>query len=144
MPEVDLSAHQTANLVIRLSGRAFMVRPPGALQGILLMKVVTIGWQAAFDPKNMSEQVFLQAIGEEELKRIGQDDFGVERLALGDTLQDMLDANIPKNDITMAARYAAFYWTFDKEVADKLMADDLAMKRGESLPPPTDTELPKL
>ena len=141
----DLSAHQIGNLSLSLSGRTFIVRPPGAAEGVLLMKIVTIGWQAAFNSDNLSESVFLEQIPAETLEKIAADDFGVERLALGeDVLQEMIDAKVPAKDITMAARYAAFFWVFDEASADKMMATDLAIKRGEQLPTPTHTTLPKL
>lgn len=142
--EKDLSAHQIGDLKLVLGGRSFIVHPPSALEGVLLMKVITLGWQAAFDPKNMNEELFLSQIGQEELERLGNTQFGVERLALGDTLDEMIQAKLPAPDITMAARYASFYWVFDKGTADKMMDQDLAIKRGEYMPPPTDTELPKL
>lgn len=145
MAHKDLSAHQVGNLSITLSGRDFEVRPPSAVEGVLLMKIVTIGWQAAFNTENLDEEMFLAQIGQETLEKIANTEFGVERLAIGeDTLQAMIDAGIPAKDITMAARYAAFYWVFDKKTADKMMDDDLAIKNGTYLPQPTDIELPKL
>ena len=144
MASKDLSAHQVGNLSITLSGREFVIRPPSAVEGLLLMKIVTIGWQAAFNTENMSEEMFLAQIGKDALEQIANKEFGVERLALGeDILQEMLDAKIPGKDITMAARYVAFYWVFDKKTADKMMDDDLAIKNGTYLPLPTDVELPK-
>ena len=138
----DLTQHQVGCLELTLGGHEFKVEPPSAARGILLMKVVTIGWQATLNPDSVSEETVIAQLGEDVVKSFGGDN-GLDKLALGENVwQEMIDANIPLKDITMAARYAAFYWVFDESTADKITEAESAQKNGTALVP-TDVELPK-
>jgi len=140
----NLSKFQIGSLQLELGGSTFEVKPPSSARGIMLVRIVTMGFQAALNPKGLEEDSIPSILGADVMAQFDMEkDFALEKLALGaDAFDAMVEADIPMKDITMAGRYAAYYWVFDEETADHALEDELRKRNGQPTGP-TDTELPK-
>lgn len=143
MPK-DLSKFQIGSLQLQLGGKTFEVKPPSSARGIMLVRIVTMGFQAALNPQGLEEDSIPDILGADVMAAFEMEkDFALEKLALGaDAFDAMVEANIALRDITMAARYASYYWVFDEETADHALEDEYRKSHGQPTGP-TDTELPK-
>lgn len=141
----NLSKYQVGFLPIELGDFNFLVKPPSSARGVMLTRIITMGLQSGLAQQDFTEDSIAQILGADTIEYLSTDkDFAIEKLALGnDTFQQMYDSDLPIDDIRMAARYASYYWVFGAKTADDLMQNELNERNGETMPEPTDVELPK-
>ena len=90
----DLSAKQVGNLELSLGGRTYIVRPPSARDGELLLKIVVLGFASASVESESQEEISEEAaeavVGQENIPRLSGE-HALERLSLGKTFDKMFD-----------------------------------------------------
>lgn len=119
----DLTDLLTPPLPLAIRGKKYTVPPPDAAAGRLLGRLLAIGMRAAAagdDSVDLDAEVS-DGFTEQEIAALDKPG-ALERLALSDQIYEQMVADgWPGPDIVKFGRYAALYWIFGEEVADRSM-----------------------